>query len=477
MPQAGGFSFGPYQLDRRAKRLARDGVTIELPGRLFELLVAFLVQAGELISKDALIQAVWDEVAVTDNSLAQAVSQLRMILDSKHPDRYIVNVRGRGYRFVAPVTRHAPRESDTALADLLAPHRAFTQGRAALETLERSRIELARAAFEDLVANDPDDATAHVGLANACALEYEATRADVKPNRAALVVAVHHAREACRLNPDYGEAWATLGFVLERVGERDEAVAALRHAAKLEPDNWRHQLRLAYGSWGEERLRAARCALAIAGPMPMAHLLTATVYVARGVFDAAERDLDAGVTAIATPSASPSRFSPVALHYVKGLLCVARGAIDEALASFDRELAGESRNHLYSRECCANTWYAIGACRLLQADRARAAVAFREAIARVPTHPMAHAGLAIIAGAAQLPAAGESSAFEVVMAQAAVRVWSDDVAGAVDALVAALRDATSANAGWLIPVDPLLQVPKRRGAWTAVLTEIQSRAL
>src|SRR5262249_11724843 len=151
-------------------------------------------------------------------------------------------------------TRLERRESDETLDALLAPHRAWTEGRAALETLERSQILRARQAFEQVLANVPELTSVHVGLANACAMQFEMTRADQLPDLAALQRGEHHAREACRLDPSSGEAWATLGFVLERCGNRTDAIAALRRAVSLEADNWRHHLRLSYGSWGEERL-------------------------------------------------------------------------------------------------------------------------------------------------------------------------------------------------------------------------------
>ncbi len=86
----------------------------------------------------------------------------------------------------------------------------------------------------------------------------------------------------------------------------------------------------------------------------------------------------------------------VALHWLKGLLRNAAGDAYGAVAAFDQELALEVRGHLYSREAAANTWYAKGACCLDAGDRDAALAAFREALARVPGHPMAHAGLAIL---------------------------------------------------------------------------------
>src|SRR5262249_21115774 len=157
------------------------GDPIAITARQFDLLGWLVSNAGEVISKDRLIEIAWRDVAVTDNSLEQAISTLRKTLGSRTPDEYIATEARRGYRFTAPVTRLVPRESDAALDALLAPHRAWIEGRAALETLERDGIVRARGVFEEVVARAADQAPVHVGLANACAMQFEMTRADPHP--------------------------------------------------------------------------------------------------------------------------------------------------------------------------------------------------------------------------------------------------------------------------------------------------------
>ena len=61
---------------------------------------------GELISKDEIMQAVWPQTVVEENNLTVQISALRRILDRDRVDgSCIQTVPGRGYRFVAPVTR------------------------------------------------------------------------------------------------------------------------------------------------------------------------------------------------------------------------------------------------------------------------------------------------------------------------------------------------------------------------------------
>jgi len=471
------YTFDNFVVDTAARRVTRGEEVVPVPDRHIGVLVQLLAHAGAVVSKDQLIATAWDGLAVTDNSLEQAISGLRRLLgDSPAGSPYIQTVPRQGYRFTGTVTRTTVRASDDSLEALLAPHRAWIEGRAALETLEAEQIRRARGVFEGVLRSAPDQAPAHVGLANACVMQFEMTRADEAPDIATLTMAAQHAREACRLGQDYGEAWATLGFVLERTGRHADALAASRRAVALEGDNWRHHLRLAYVSWGEERLREARRTLALLPGFPQAHWLSATVHVGRQAFDEAERELDAGIAAQATQD-NPSRFSSVALHWLRGLLHLARGDERRALESLERELSFESSGHLYTRECCANTWYAIGVLRARQKQMSEAAAAFQQALARVPKHPLANLALGILDAGAQGPArAVAAPAVEAAIGHAAVLVARGDVASAVRLVDDALTAAPPGNNGWIVPVEPLLNVAAAPDVWTPVLARLRTRA-
>ena len=391
---------------------------------------------------------------------------------------YIQTVPRQGYRFAGSVTTVAARVSDSVLDELLAPHRAWVEGRAALETLERDQIVRARRVFEGVLEHAADHAPAHIGLANACVMHFEMTRADERPDVASLEAATQHSREACRLAPDYGEAWATLGFVLDRTGQSVDALAASRRAVTLEPDNWRHHFRLAYVGWGEERLRAAHRTLALLPGFPLAHWLIATVHVARHALTEAERQLALGIASQLEPISGARRGSaPWPFTGCEVSSASHCGDKDGALEAFERELASEGDGHLYGRECCANTWYAIGALRMQQGDRDSAAAAFREALARVAVHPLARLGLAALgtSDAAAMPSARPTSvdgALGHAIALACAGKHSD-AARIVDQALAA---APPGNAGWLLPVEPMLQVSSHPDIWASALARLRTRA-
>src|SRR5205085_9457532 len=105
------YRFGPFVVDRAAYRVLEDGRPLELTPKLLDLLLHLIEHAGNLVTKEALLEALWPDANVTDNALAQAVSELRQVLGDEAGDpRYIKTVARRGYRFVAPVETVAAAE-------------------------------------------------------------------------------------------------------------------------------------------------------------------------------------------------------------------------------------------------------------------------------------------------------------------------------------------------------------------------------
>lgn len=472
------YRFGPFELDSGRRRLSRGRETVALPDRHLELLLLLASNPGDIVAKDALSEAGWRDVAVSDNSITQVIKTLRQTLGNQDDGApYIKTVIGQGYRFLAAVERAQPSEPAVALDTLLAPYRAFVEGRAALETLDRDAIVRARKAFENALGAAPDYPAAHIGMANACVLAFESTRVDAAPDLAALQQADRHAREGCRLDPSSGDAWSTLALVLHRHGDPCAATAAARKAAKLEPDDWRHHIHHAFVSWGEERLRAANLALTLCPGLALAHWFAATVFVARQAFDRAVEHLRAGCAAQDAQRKETGRFSAVGLHLLNGLVLAARGALNEALEEFERELALENTGHVYARECCANTWYACGALRLRQGLRDEAAAAFHEALRRVPSHAMAAVGLAAVSSSLEArPTHQDARSVDAAMVSAAILVLEGKHFEAASMCGEAFAHADPGSTGWLLAVEPLLCPIAHRDAWATTLAILRDRA-
>ncbi|HEV7443804.1 MAG TPA: transcriptional regulator, partial [Steroidobacteraceae bacterium] len=96
---------GAWRVDPALDEISRDGTTAKLEPRAMRVLVCLAEHAGQVVSVDQLLDAVWKDVVVTPDSVYQAVAGLRRALgdDTKEP-AYIANVLRRGYRLVAPVT-------------------------------------------------------------------------------------------------------------------------------------------------------------------------------------------------------------------------------------------------------------------------------------------------------------------------------------------------------------------------------------
>ena len=97
-------SFGPFCL-LPTQLLLREGDTpVPLGSRALDILIALLERRGELVSKQDLMARVWPNVFVEPANLTVHMSALRRALrDGRDGHRFIVNIPGRGYRFVASV--------------------------------------------------------------------------------------------------------------------------------------------------------------------------------------------------------------------------------------------------------------------------------------------------------------------------------------------------------------------------------------
>lgn len=97
-----------------AYRLLRGTTPIQVSPKVIDLLLYLVARPSVLVSKEELFTALWPDVAVTDNALTQAVSELRQALgDDPSKPTYVQTIARRGYRFIAEVERErgaAPAE-------------------------------------------------------------------------------------------------------------------------------------------------------------------------------------------------------------------------------------------------------------------------------------------------------------------------------------------------------------------------------
>src|SRR5882724_8417683 len=97
-------SFGAFRLVPSRQQLFDGDQPLRIGCRALGLLQVLVENAGEVVTKDKLIEAVWPGIWVDEANLRANIGALRRVLgDGRDGRRYIQNVPGRGYRFVEPV--------------------------------------------------------------------------------------------------------------------------------------------------------------------------------------------------------------------------------------------------------------------------------------------------------------------------------------------------------------------------------------
>lgn len=289
---------GEWRAVRATGELSGQGGTERLEPKVMDLLFLLASRPGEAFTKDQIMEALWPDVIVGDDTLARAVSRLRKALgDETKSPRYIETLPKRGYRLIAsvdggPAPAAAPNISLPAgNSSWLAGHRSWVYGAGALAVVllaatgwflnapspkppqerqvlldrandfyfqfRRTDNEAAIQLFERLLAEDPDYAPALAGLANAFvqkivrwpsepgAPEYtllgdalKSGRTQTSAARLLLTRAQTYAERAVALAPSDPEAHKALGFVLAARHKFEPALDQYREAVRLDPDAW-----------------------------------------------------------------------------------------------------------------------------------------------------------------------------------------------------------------------------------------------
>jgi DNA-binding winged helix-turn-helix (wHTH) protein len=116
--------FGNFELHCDTGELRRSGALVRISDQTSRLLILFSHQAGRIVTRDEIRQTLWgDKVFVNfERSINFCINQVRLALgDSAQTPRYLETVPKRGYRFIAPVERHAGSISPPqALAETVA---------------------------------------------------------------------------------------------------------------------------------------------------------------------------------------------------------------------------------------------------------------------------------------------------------------------------------------------------------------------
>jgi DNA-binding winged helix-turn-helix (wHTH) protein len=156
--------FGPYEADLHSGELRKNGTTIRLQQRPFQLLAVLLENPGRLVTREELRRRLWsaDTFVDFDNSLNTAITKLREALeDSADERRYIETLARRGYRFVAQVEHNRAAPASVAEGLRLVPP-SNRPGGGALDHLPEQAVEKSYSASTNIesVNREPPESIA-----------------------------------------------------------------------------------------------------------------------------------------------------------------------------------------------------------------------------------------------------------------------------------------------------------------------------
>src|SRR5215470_2508849 len=146
------FNFDDVEVREREFCIAKNGEVLAVEPKAFRVLLFLLRNPHKLVTKEELLDAVWGDIAVSENSLTRSIALLRKLLgDDTHEPRYIATVPTVGYRFLCDVRvtedgfapagirdvhKESPTEPTTSASQSRAPEKSnWPQGKHALVAL------------------------------------------------------------------------------------------------------------------------------------------------------------------------------------------------------------------------------------------------------------------------------------------------------------------------------------------------------
>jgi DNA-binding winged helix-turn-helix (wHTH) protein/Tfp pilus assembly protein PilF len=265
-----GYRFGSFLLDLDRATLFKDGIVVKLRPQSFDVLAYLLERHGCLVDKHELIQAIWGDAAVTEDSLTHCIIDIRKAIGDCERT-LIQTIPRRGFIFDAPAEFVAPLSSlrtieapitrilpGVALALVIVATIWFSVGqyesRSDVEAISESGdaqnhyaharflfsrrlpddLELSRDYFLRAIELQPDFAEAWAGLAGSYTIEWFTTESSDPELPAKLKAA---AEMAVELDPTLAEGWIRLSGYYRAMGDDAEADRYLERALKENPDS------------------------------------------------------------------------------------------------------------------------------------------------------------------------------------------------------------------------------------------------
>ncbi|MBP6013454.1 MAG: winged helix-turn-helix domain-containing protein [Alphaproteobacteria bacterium] len=225
------FPVGKWQADPILCTITAGSVVRKLEPRLMKLLDVICRSNGSLVTKERLLQKVWEGKVVGDDTIASAISRLRLALDDdSRRQELIKTVSRRGYVLARPIPHSGREKSESTDAAALC-----ARGRELLRHGTAPGLEQARVYFEAACQQAPADAAAHAGFGCVRLTQFFAGYAS---REACLVPARKAARRAVELDKNCSLGWAAFGFAqFMSAGAVPECEAAFKGALSNEGDH------------------------------------------------------------------------------------------------------------------------------------------------------------------------------------------------------------------------------------------------
>jgi DNA-binding winged helix-turn-helix (wHTH) protein/Flp pilus assembly protein TadD len=340
------YQFGAFRLDVGERTLERrqDRARIAIPEKAFQTLVHLVRNSGALVTKDAILAAVWPGVIVEDGNIGKVIHAIRRALDDRSAGSpYIETVPKHGYRFIAEVTSigktaaAAPPPApsvNVALPGRPAAYDLYIRGKVKADSENIDDADEAIALLEAVVRLDPSCAVAYAQLArayNTRAFKFT-SQSDGRRLRENADVAL---AKALDLDPNLAEAHFARGLILWTHAKgfpHEQAIRSFQKALELEPDadETHHQLSMVYSHVGlldEAQGHVAR-AVDLNPSNTMARFRVGTYTAWQCRFE----------DALAVLKTVPSDVSPFLVERVKAEVLVQLGRLDKARAITDAYL-------------------------------------------------------------------------------------------------------------------------------------------
>jgi DNA-binding winged helix-turn-helix (wHTH) protein len=293
------FMLGGWRVDRAARELSDGTVARRVSPKAMQVLMRLVAADGAVVSRDALLDAVWPEIAVGEEVLTHAIAELRGALnDSSRTPRLIETVRKAGYRLL--VRRGGAAAFPGSAEDDFDLEAHLLVGEASL-LLERGRpghMPSAVALCEEARARAPGFAPAHAAFAVASV--YRRLYAD--QHGPSFRAALDAAEVAMRLRPDRAAGHTAQGFALAALERWDMAHAAFGRALARAPHDFETHYLYARAMFAAgDMARAARLAAMAAALRAddfRAHYLAAGALRAVGAEAAAQEAARAGLARV-----------------------------------------------------------------------------------------------------------------------------------------------------------------------------------